>query len=188
MTMLIEVVAAWFLADLMCGVVHWAEDRYLTGRERWGFLRGLAADNIQHHNKPTAMLLLSPWSNIRDSVMIAAPAAIALAVCGAPLWLWLSVAFASLGNLTHRWAHTPIRQLPWVIVALQLTGIISTPWQHNEHHRSDGRLVSKSQARGAYCPMTDWLNPILDRVHVWDFAEWSLGLFGIRTVDERELA
>jgi hypothetical protein len=40
---------AWFGADLITGVIHWLEDRYLDGASGVLFLDVLAEDNERHH-------------------------------------------------------------------------------------------------------------------------------------------
>lgn len=183
--LVLEIVVAWLFADFITGLFHWFEDRYMGEEQTLEFASSLAADNQLHHNKPTAMLLHTPWDNMKSAAYVAWPVAMILAILGAPLWLWLGVAFTSLGNWVHRWAHTPSRQLPRWIRGLQEFGVFISPAHHNTHHRKDGDLVTKEEAEVAYCPMTDWVNPLLDYIDFWSRMERSLRLIGISTVDLR---
>lgn len=180
----IHIVAAWFFADFVTGIFHWWEDRYLDESQSLEFFRGVATDNEQHHEKPTAMLLSTYWENMRSAAIFAAPVSAVLFWCGVPVWLWLGIGLTSFGNLIHRFSHTPKRQLPGWIRLLQRLGIFISHEHHDTHHRHEnGRLViPKWHASIAYCPMTNWVNPVLDFVHFWDGCEYVLRLFGIRTL------
>ncbi|WP_149496206.1 fatty acid desaturase CarF family protein [Roseiconus lacunae] len=160
----IQILAAWLLADFITGVFHWFEDRYLDDTQSLEFARGLATDNQLHHERPTAMLLSTHWQNMRSAAIVAWPLAMLAWSMGAPVWFWLGLAFAAFGNLVHRFAHEPRRKLPRWIRGLQEFGLFISREHHDSHHREMGRLIPKSRAAIAYCPMTDWVNPLLDRV------------------------
>lgn len=185
MILIIEILVAWLLADFITGVVHWFEDRYLDESTSLEFLRGFATDNVQHHSKPTAMLLNTHWENMRSAAVFAWPVAGIAAWLGAPLWLWLALGLSSFGNLVHRFSHTPRRDLPRWIRGLQEFGLFISHEHHDSHHRAMGRLIPKRDAERAYCPMTDWVNPVLDRLRLWDWLETVLAGVGFKTVDSQ---
>lgn len=185
MSTLLQLLIAWLLADFITGVFHWFEDRYLDGNASLEFARGVATDNVLHHDKPTAMLLNSKWENMRSAAVFAWPIAFFAWEFGAPLWLWLGLALTAFGNLVHRFAHTPYRQLPRWIRGLQEFGLFISRDHHATHHYAMGQRITKANAAQAYCPMTDWMNPILDRLRFWSGAERLAALFGIKTVDQR---
>lgn len=160
----VEIFAAWMLADFLTGLVHWAEDVFLNEETKFEFLNQIKEDNDFHHIKPTAMLFHSYWGNINTSAPFTIPLSISLYFSGAPLVLWLAVFFATFANITHRWAHTPRRQIPKIVVKIQKTGLFISPRHHNEHHFKPGGLVAKRDANKHFCPMTNYLNPILDRI------------------------
>jgi ubiquitin-conjugating enzyme E2 variant len=68
-------------------------------------------------------------------------------------------------NEIHRLAHRPALAGP-LIKTLQEIGVIQSPRHHCGHHRepTDTR----------YCILTDWLNPILDRLRFWSALEHLL--------------
>lgn len=185
MSILLQLLAAWLLADFITGVFHWFEDQYLDTNTSLEFLRGVATDNIQHHEKPTAMLINSHWENMRSAAVFAIPAAGIAFWLGAPLWLWCGLGFTSFGNLVHRFSHTPKRNLPRWIRGLQEFGLFISHEHHDSHHRAMGRLIGKSEAMRAYCPMTDWVNPILDRLRFWSVVERAVAVLGIDTTSRR---
>ncbi|MFG0261014.1 MAG: fatty acid desaturase CarF family protein [Novipirellula sp. JB048] len=180
---IVNVAIAWLFADFLTGAVHWIEDRYTAGDHSLDFVNSIASDNQLHHDKPTAMLLNTQWENIRSSAIVAWPIGIVLAVSGFPLWFWAGIMFTSIGNLIHRWAHTPRRQLPRWIRGMQEFGIFLSPENHDLHHRKHGQLVTKAEAERNYCPMTDFVNPALDACRFWQGLELMLRLVGIKTVD-----
>lgn len=182
--LLVSVAVAWLVADLLSGVIHFIEDRYIALNSP-GILGEIAKDNDEHHSKPTKMLMISPWENIKMSVYAATPFFVILVLIGAPLWLCLSVAFTSLANLIHRWSHTPDRQLNRVILFLQKYRILHPKDQHAEHHYAMGQIVPRFDAQERYCVITGLLNPILDSNKVWVRIEGWLSKIGIKTIDKR---
>jgi ubiquitin-conjugating enzyme E2 variant len=180
-----QILIAWLLADWLTGFVHWFEDKYLDGGSRLGFVDRLSQENDLHHRKPTAMLMNSGWTNMRSAAAVGWPFAGLMFLAGAPLWLWLVPFLASFGNLVHRWAHTPSTKLPRWIRGLQEFGIFTSPEQHDLHHRSMQRLIPKHLAGYKFCPMTDWVNPILDGLGFWTRLERSLTFVGLQTTNAK---
>lgn len=165
---------AWLLADFFSGIVHWAEDRLLTSKSRFQFLESIRLDNDLHHAAPWAMLKCSKFENINTSAAIAWPLSLLLFLQGAPTIIWLSVLFVSFGNLVHRYSHTTDVMLPWVVSAMQWTGLFASRDHHNRHHYDyqECRLIKKEESKVRYCVMTSWLNPILDFIKFFDLLNY----------------
>lgn len=177
---LLSVYGAWLVADFITGVVHWWEDRYLGSMQSFDFAAGIAADNADHHKKPTGMLRFSQWENMRSGAVVGWPLAILLWCLGCPMLVWLSVFFSAFGNLVHRYAHTPDRQIPDWVAFLQAFGIFSSPTQHRTHHYGpEGLVADRENSMHAYCTLTDQLNPFLDALRFWHTAEAMLSGIGI---------
>jgi ubiquitin-conjugating enzyme E2 variant len=172
------ILCAWLIADLISGVVHWAEDRYFDGRSGIRFLDAIAEDNKIHHLDPQFMLNDTYFGNIKGSVWLAAPLAAGLYALAAPATLVLAVVFAAFGNLVHRFTHERTKAVPAPVRWLQAIGLFSQPKHHAEHHWANGALVYKNHASRNFCAMTTWLNPILDRIGLWQFLDrvvaWAL--------------
>jgi ubiquitin-conjugating enzyme E2 variant len=181
-SIIFQILVAWLLADFITGIVHWWEDRYLDSENSSGFLKSIAEDNELHHKKPTAMTQSTGWSNIQSSVIFAFPIAFIMWITGFPLWLWLAVFFAGFGNLIHRWSHMPDRKLPYIIIFMQWTGLFISQDHHDQHHRSMNKLIPKHLSGFKFCPMTDWVNPILDKIKFWDRLEKLLDYFGFKVI------
>ena len=180
--LLLQILIAWLLADFVTGLIHWIEDKYMDAVTLKFWARDIAADNDLHHSKPTAMLLNSYWDNMRSGAIIGWPIAAMLFWIDAPLWLSMMPFFAAFGNLVHRFSHTPVDQLPRWIRGMQEFGLFISHQQHDAHHRSMKRLIPKHLAGYKFCPMTDWVNPILDRVEFWKSLERILTAIGIQPI------
>jgi hypothetical protein len=168
----VTLLLAWFLADFLTGIVHWIEDRLLVFDTKIGFLEGIKRDNELHHAQPTALIHLSYWQNISTSAPLAWAAAGLLFWIGAPPVVTLAVFFSSFANLIHRLAHTPPDKLPRIILWLQRSGLLLSKKHHDAHHYGpDGQLLSREQTSGIYCAMTNWLNPILDYLGLFNGLE-----------------
>lgn len=167
---------AWLLADFLAGIIHWIEDKIFTETTMHVF-SDLNADNTLHHAKPAAMLSYSYWGNISTSAIFTLPLTALLWYFNAPQIFTLAIFFSTFGNLVHRFAHTPPRKIPLWIKFMQKIGLFISPAHHGTHHyqikkRSVTKILSKAEAYERYCPMTNWLNPILDGIKFWNFLEY----------------
>lgn len=160
--LMVELLAGWLLADLLSGLLHWLEDRY--GREHWPVLGNqVIAPNRLHHSRPLAFTRGTFLS--RNGTTIVATAIIAVplfAAFGAQPWLIAATIGGAMANQVHFWAHRPSHR-PAIVSLLQEAGFLQSPAHHQRHH-------APPHTR-RYCILTNWLNPILDRVGVWSVAE-----------------
>jgi len=179
------VVAAWFLADILAGIVHWWEDQYLDGKSRFSFINRISKDNDLHHQDPGFMSKLTLWENLDTTVYIAWPLVLFLFLIGTPTIIWLTLLFASFANLVHRFAHMPNVKHNFIISALQGFGIFISHDHHVKHHNGYMARIKKEDTTIRWCPMTNWMNPILDKIKFFKFLEFSLRLVGIRPTKER---
>lgn len=177
---IIQILVAWLLADFITGVIHWYEEKYMEGPYKWKWVQEMYEDNKLHHIKPTAMCQYTWWENVRFSMMVAVPVATTLFFLGCPVILWLGVFFGSFANVVHRWSHEPPHKLTWWIRGMQKTGLFISEKHHDAHHRHDGKLISKEQSTIRYCPMTNWVNPVLDFLEFWAIMEDILDLCRFR--------
>ena len=150
------IAAAWVVADLVSGLVHWLADTWgstsmpVLGRR---FLRPFRI----HHENPADILERDFIDCNGDVAMLACPLLIA-AWCLAPSSL--SVFAAALGaaalptNQVHQWAHqcAPPRPVRW----LQERGLILSPETHARHHRDPHA--------SHYCITNGWCNAPLEAI------------------------
>lgn len=164
----------WLIADLIGGLVHWWEDR--IGRPRWAWLeRHVFEPNRHHHAEPMAFTEQGFVS--RNSTAFLAATVIAI------IWLFVFgystvLLFAFLGGafqnevhyLAHKrpgesLTHSPSQLAGWLSV-FQKIGIIQSVPGHAKHH-----LPPQNKN---YCVLTDWCNPILEHLDLWNRLERRL--------------
>lgn len=122
--LLLNVLAAWLLADFLSGFWHWIEDRYFE--EKWPIIgEYIAKPNTLHHAQPAEFLKGSYWTRNWTTILPASVAFVIALACGAPLWLLLAFAFVSQANEIHAWAHRRV-QSRW-IRGLQEFGALQSP-------------------------------------------------------------
>ncbi len=172
---MLTVLSAWLLADFISGVGHWYEDKVLNKPSAYRFLDQLQKDNDLHHDQPTYLLRTSWFDNISTTAVITLPISVLLFFVGAPTVIWLAVWFATFANLVHRFAHTPPAKRPLLVRMMQKTGLFISFDQHHRHHFKGRRKVKKANSQICYCPMTSWLNPILDKIKFWSLLERARG-------------
>lgn len=168
-----SIILAWLLADFISGLAHWAEDKLLVNPSRWGFLEGIRLDNTLHHEKPAAMLKFTLWQNINTTAYWTLPIAAILFVFGAPIVIWLAMVFVTFGNIIHRFAHYPphAKQMPLIVRWLQYSGAWLGYYHHFHHHFGNGLRLKKEESVQHYCVMSNWLNPVLDKIKFWKMLE-----------------
>ena len=158
MNTIFRVVACLLAVDFLSGLVHWAEDTF--GSESTPVLgRWIVAPNVEHHHDAAAFVRKGYWASNWDLVLVGV---ILLASSGVGGWLDPGILlFALVGanaNQIHKWCHAP-RRAPSVARALWWTGILQRPEHHGRHHTGDKNT--------AYCVVTPFVNPLLDRIGFW---------------------
>jgi len=156
---LAQVLGLVLLADFVAGVVHWLEDAY--GTEDTPILGPLVIKpNIVHHHYPRHFTRLSWWQSSRDLLILGA-LLVAVGWCwGFLSWqLWVFVALSVNANQVHKWAHRTRAENGPVISFLQDIRLLQTPRHHALHHTDPKNTF--------YCPITNWVNPALERVQFW---------------------
>ncbi|MBS0631810.1 MAG: hypothetical protein JSS11_07840 [Verrucomicrobia bacterium] len=158
-----QVVLIAALADFIAGVVHWLEDAYFT--EDTPVIGHLfIRPNIVHHHLPRYFTRLSWWESSFDLLLVN------LLLLAWAWWFgflsWQLVLFAVLStnaNEIHKWSHRTRKENGRLISLLQDWRILQTPRQHGLHH-SDPKNTY-------YCPITNFVNPVLERIDFWTRAE-----------------
>lgn len=154
--LVIQAIAVYLFADFLSGLYHWIEDRYFG--DEWPLIGAyVSKPNGRHHDDPTAMLRIS-YAQRNGASIVAAAIAIQITVLAhGPIWLMIAFALASQANETHAWAHKRVQNR--LIRGLQEFGVFQSPRHHAGHH--------KAPHDQRYCTLSDWLNPVLDRLRFW---------------------
>lgn len=165
--------AAVLVADFAVGVFHWIEDAYL--REDCPVLGDLIArPNVLHHYRPRHFLRKSWMASCWDLwVLSGLVVAIAWGLDRLTPAVWLFAILAGNANQIHKWAHRSRRENgPWINLLHDLR-ILQGPKHHAIHH-TDPKSTH-------YCVITEFLNPVLERMRFWTRLECGLRkAFGIR--------
>jgi hypothetical protein len=154
-----QVVVIAGLADFVAGLVHWAEDAYFT-EDTPVIGRQVIVPNIVHHHLPRYFTRLSWWESSRLLVL----AGLVLFALAWPLGLlsWQLLLFVGIGvnaNEIHKMAHRTRAENGWLVSQLQDWRILQTPRQHGRHHADPKNTY--------YCPVTNYVNPLLERIDFW---------------------
>jgi plasmanylethanolamine desaturase len=150
------------LADLVSGVIHWAEDAYarFKPRRKLRVINVIARDNEQHHRRPREFLKRNWWQSSWDLVALGAAIIAGAYALGHLSWaLLLFVALSVNANQMHKWAHMNPRENPKLVTWLQRVHLLQSPRHHGRHHA--GTKDSH------YCVVTNFLNPVLEEVNFW---------------------
>ena len=150
-----SILGGLFLADFISGLIHWFEDRY--GNPKWPVLGHTIRANQEHHFRPRAFLGGSFLSRNREVFVIGALFLAGFWVTGTlNLFTGSAVLFGMFANEFHRAAHRSPKENGRLITALQKTGLAQSFQHHAAHHRQ-GKDTH-------YCVVTNYTNPILERV------------------------
>ena len=155
-----------FIADLIVGFVHWLEDNY--GQEDWPLIgKTVIAPNLLHHSKPKDFCKNNWWQSADYQVMGALAICVAASFMGLLTWQLIAVlALAVNGNEVHKWSHRSRKENGKIISWLQDQKLIQSRRQHGHHHGGDRNTH--------YCTLTEWVNPILEKIKFWRALEWCI--------------
>ncbi len=165
-----ELIAGWLIADLVGGILHWWEDR--AAEQRWPIIGEMVVQpNRLHHSEPLAFTRTGFIARNGTTWIVAGALALVWAALFGPSWCWAAATIGGLmSSQVHYWAHlNPLGRPSWVVV-FQQAGLFQSTQQHGRHH---------STADRAYCVLTNFLNPVLDQLHVWSRLERSLAWVGL---------
>lgn len=161
------------LADFIAGIVHWLEDAY--GREDTPIVGPLLIrPNILHHHQPRYFTRLTWWQSSWDLVLVGALILAAASWWGFLSWqLVLLVVVVANANQVHKWAHRTRAENGPVVSFLQDIRVLQSPRHHALHHTDPKNTY--------YCPITNVVNPVLERVRFWSRLEGAIErLTGVR--------
>lgn len=155
-------VSGILIADFISGLLHWAEDRY--GSPDWPIVGEAIRETIGHHTRPMRITERTFWELNGRVLIIAAGLGIVFAGIGMPLTMIISAAlFGGFSNQIHCWSHTPPARLPRLVRYAQRSGVFLSFEHHAGHHRG--------LKNTRYCVVTNWFNPLLDRIRFWSGLE-----------------
>ena len=160
---LIHVIACVLVADFLSGLFHWLEDAY--GREHWPITGKLITrPNILHHYDP-AYFTRHSWFESAQ-VLLVIGLAVLLGAWALSLLSWKIILVVAIGvnaKEIRKWVHQSRHKNSRLVSWLQDLGVLQSADHHATHHRGE-----KSTH---YCVVTNYLNPLLERVGLWPSLE-----------------
>lgn len=168
LTLAVQVVALVFLVDFLSGCFHWLEDAY--GSEQTPVLgRWVVLPNVVHHRQPRHFVHSPFWRRNRVTMILSATVFVAVATLFGTSWqLGFVGVLGAFANEFHCWAHRSPPENGRLITALHRLRLLQTPVHHALHHADPKNR--------AYCVLTNYTNPLLDRVDFWRRAEALVAL------------
>ena len=133
--------------------------------------------NIRHHFEPRHFTYSPLWKRNRVTAALTAALMGSVLLTGnfSSFWAWVGL-LGLLSNEIHCWAHRTPRENGPLITWLQRARLVQSPRHHAVHHTDP--------KRESYCVITDWLNPVLDRLRFFRRLEAVIAL--IANVRPRE--
>ncbi len=168
MFIILKAISVILFADFITGLIHWMEDSYWSPETpilgKW-----IVEPNLAHHKNGQEFLKKS-WLESSWDLLIAG-----LLIIFAAYWanclsweIWLFAVIIINANQIHKWAHiTRYENKPQIIGFLQKLYILQSTEHHGKHHRKPNN--------SHYCTVTNWINPILDKLHFWRGLEKVFG-------------
>lgn len=166
--LMVKAMAVIFLADFITGLVHWLEDSYWSIETpilgKW-----LIEANLAHHKNGQAFLQKTWLESSWDLLLIGTIIVTVAAFFHCLTWeLCLFALIIANANQIHKWAHvTRYENKPKLVGMLQKMYILQRTQHHGQHHRKPNNTH--------FCIVTNWLNPILDKLKFWRGLEYIVG-------------
>lgn len=152
----LQTVGVILAVDFASGVIHWLEDSY--GNRKWPLLgKWVIEPNIRHHHEPRFFTKSNFLKRNLATMVISGSVLAFISLLGWFHWTWiLAATIGSVTNEIHCWAHRSPRENGRLVTLLQKLKLLQSPRGHATHH-TDPKDRS-------YCTVTDWLNPLLDKM------------------------
>jgi ubiquitin-conjugating enzyme E2 variant len=162
----LKFIACIAIVDFLSGFFHWLEDAY--GHPDWPITGWwITRPNILHHHDARHFTQHS-WLHSADVLLVMS--GLTLAVSYWLGWLnwttWVVVLVGVNANEFHKWAHRSKAENGKLITFLQTMRVLQTPAHHARHHRHEKNTH--------YCVVTNFLNPLVDAIRLWDLLEWAV--------------
>lgn len=161
----VEIMICILIADFITGMFHWFEDTYGTISDSW-LSKNIWEPNILHHKDPSFIVIMSNFINRNYLQWIFSGLVLTgFYFIGILCWQWILIGvLASFANEVHAWNHS--KKNNYIIDLLQDMCIVQTKLHHSKHH-------IKPYCKN-YCILTNWVNPILERIYFWRVLEFIL--------------
>lgn len=176
---LFSLIAIILVADFISGIGHWFEDVY--GNPNWPLIgKYVVLPNIQHHLTPRSFLKQSYLYRNSTSFVVVIFIGVVFWILGLLSWqVGLLIAYLSQVNEVHAISHRKKSENATFIRFLQKIGLIQGLRHHGWHHAAPYDTN--------YCIMTEYLNPLLNKLKFWEQIESALKYIGFEPLRGTEI-
>lgn len=160
---LLEIIVGYLCADFIMGIYHWIKDTYFSPFTP--IIGQLFIWNSRlHHVRPRYVTEFSDfqlfYSSAKWTLLWMMPLFYLL---GTNLFMLTLFSFISLNDVIHKYAHMLDHERPKWISILQNMHILQSYDEHHLHHQ----LPHDKN----YCPITPYMNIILEQICFWRWLE-----------------
>jgi ubiquitin-conjugating enzyme E2 variant len=156
---LVNIILGYLLADFIMGIYHWIKDTYFSpftpiiGKSLiWG--------SRLHHIRPRHVIEFSDWNLFSNSakwtLLWMGPLIYFTGFTTFVISLFLTI---SLNDVIHKYAHMMDHERPMWATIIQKLYIFQSHDEHHLHHISPHEIN--------YCPITPYINIILEEFSFW---------------------
>jgi plasmanylethanolamine desaturase len=171
---IIKVIGLVLAADFITGTVHFLLDQY--GSPETPIIGKYVIDrNARHHQDPrqiveSSYLKLTWTSWLLGTIIVAASYYL-----GILNWeIVFTMVYGANANMIHKWTHQTKKENGKFVGFLQKIKLVQSRKHHGWHHKAPFDVN--------YCILTDWLNPILDKIRFWETTTKILMMVGMKPV------
>lgn len=166
---LLKILFLILLTDFITGFVHFILDQY--GKPDAKFFKNAIKINLSHHDNPRKMVKRSYWQLTRDSYILGAIIFPISLIWGFHWEILFVLVLGAQANIIHKWAHQTKKENFLFVTFLQKLRIIQNKRHHKNHHRRPFDTY--------FCVMTNFWNPILEKLRFWEGMVKFLLRFGL---------
>ncbi len=170
--LILKIISLILLADLISGFFHFLLDQY--GRPGSKFFKNAIKINLAHHENPRQMVERSYWQLTKDSYYIGIIMFSISLFFGFHWEILFVLLVGAQANIVHKWAHQKGSEKSFLVNFLQSIKVL----QHRKHHKNHHRKPFDTY----FCVMTNFWNPILEKVYFWEGMIKFLRIFGLQPV------
>lgn len=166
---ILQIIIGYLLADFFMGIFHWIKDTYF-GPFTPIIGKTLIWSSRLHHIRPRYVIEFSNWklfySSAKWTLLWIGPLFYFIGINTFMITLFLMI---SLNDVIHKYAHMMDYERPLWATIMQKLYIFQSHEEHHLHHISPHEIN--------YCPITPYLNTILERLNFWKKMEYLIEYF-----------
>lgn len=169
----ITILSACLFGDLILGIYHWIKDSYFSPFTPF-IGKSLVWGSRLHHIRPRYVCEFSDWQLFKSSaswtLIWMGPLILYTRINLFVVTLFLTI---GLNDVIHKYAHMLDYERPKIATFLQKIYLFQSYEEHHLHHISPHEVN--------YCPITPYVNIILEQINFWKRLEDTIEkYFGVK--------